>query len=226
MRLAELVDTPPALIWSLGARAQTRWGTDAGVPDAERAFALASTRTTPSSAAGPQYSSATAWSRRDGTPRRPRTGSAYRTLRDAGEFDYAASVGAITARWDFALGRWHKARPLVRDLLTIARSDDCAATSRCVAALMCAYEGRSAAALMHLRRAEELANSSPVGEPLIDTQIQVSLATGGPQWRLGEDLRTHGRRRPRQSRRRRRVAYVRVPGCSPIRRSARGQSRA
>ena len=31
------------------------------------------TRTTPSSAAGRQYSSATAWSRRDGTPRRPRS---------------------------------------------------------------------------------------------------------------------------------------------------------
>ena len=70
---------------------------------------------------------------------------------------------------------------MVRELLTIARSDDCAATSRCVAALMCAYEGRKAAAVMHLRRAEELRpNSSPVGEPLIDTQIQVSLAMGDP----------------------------------------------
>ena len=38
VRLAEMVDTPPALIWSLGARSQTQWGTEEGVPDAERAF--------------------------------------------------------------------------------------------------------------------------------------------------------------------------------------------
>lgn len=180
VRLAEMVDTPPALIWSLGARSQTQWGTEEGVPDAERAFALASDHDDPqlfcwsaiflsnSLESAGRYADAAAI-----------TASAYRILRDAGEFDYAASVGAIAALWDFALGRWHQTRPMVRELLTIARSDDCAATSRCVAALMCAYEGRSAAALMHLRRAEELRpNQSPIGDPLVDTQIRVSLALG------------------------------------------------
>jgi DNA-binding CsgD family transcriptional regulator/tetratricopeptide (TPR) repeat protein len=182
VRLAERVDTPPALIWSFGARAQTKWGTEEGVPDAQRAFALASEQDDPQlfcwSAIFLSNSLESAGRYADAASI---TVSAYRTLRDAGEFDYAASVGAVAARWDFALGRWHQTRPMVRELLTISRSDDCAATSRCVAALMCAYEGRSDAALMHLRRAEELRpNASPVGDPLVDTQIQVSLALGDP----------------------------------------------
>lgn len=182
VRLAEEVDTPPALIWSLGARAQTRWGTEEGVTDARRSFAVASNHDDPqlfcwsaiflsnSLESAGRYADAAAV-----------TGGAYRTLRDAGEFDYAASVGAIAARWDFALGRWHQTRPVVRELLTLARSDDCAATARCVAALMCAYEGKGAAALMHLRRAEELRpTAAPVGDSLIDTQIQVCLALEDP----------------------------------------------
>ncbi len=32
VRLAEVVHTAPALIWSLGARAQTQWGTEEGIP--------------------------------------------------------------------------------------------------------------------------------------------------------------------------------------------------
>ena len=124
MRLAELVDTPPAHIWSLGARAQTRSGTDEGVADAERAFALASEHGDAQlycwatvflgnnlDAAG-RYAEASAI-----------TGAAYQTLRDAGEFDFAAPVGANAARWDFGLGRWHQARRMVRELLTLARSD-------------------------------------------------------------------------------------------------------
>ncbi len=182
VRLAEVVHTAPALIWSLGARAQTQWGTEEGIPDAERAFALASGYDDPqlfcwaaiflsnSLESAGRYADASAV-----------TGGAYRILRDAGEFDYAATVGAIAANWDFALGRWNQTRSVVRELLTVARSDDCVATARCVAALMCALEGRSAAALMHLRRAEELRpNAAPVGDALVDTQIQVSLALGDP----------------------------------------------
>lgn len=182
VRLAGRVGTPPALIWSLGARSQTQWGTEEGIQDAERAFALASEYDNPrlycwaaiflsnSLESAGRYADAAAI-----------TSSAYRTLRDVGEYDYAASVGAIAARWDFALGRWHQTRPMLRELLTIARSDDCAASARCVAALMCAYEGKDAAALMHLRRAKELRpNASPVGDLLVDTQIQVSMALGEP----------------------------------------------
>ena len=42
VRLAEMVGTPAALVWAHGARSHTQWGTDEGVADAERAFALAS----------------------------------------------------------------------------------------------------------------------------------------------------------------------------------------
>jgi DNA-binding CsgD family transcriptional regulator len=69
----------------------------------------------------------------------------------------------------------------VRELLTISRSDACAGTSRCVAALLSAHEGNRAAALMHLHRAEELLPAAaPIGDMLADTQIRVSLALGDP----------------------------------------------
>ena len=42
VRLAEAVGTSAALVWAHGARAHTFWGTDEGIADAERAFALAS----------------------------------------------------------------------------------------------------------------------------------------------------------------------------------------
>ena len=182
VRLAELVDTPRALVWAYGSRAQTRWGSDEGVQDAQRAFALASdygdagllcwsaTFLGNSLESVGRYADAAVMS-----------GSAYRALRDTGAFDYAAAVGASAARWDLALGRWDQARPMVRELLTISRSEARAAGSRCVAALLCAYEGESAAALMHLRRAEELFPSvAPVGNPLVETQILVSLALDDP----------------------------------------------
>ena len=41
VRLAESVGTSAALVWAHGARAHTFWGTDEGIADAERAFALA-----------------------------------------------------------------------------------------------------------------------------------------------------------------------------------------
>ena len=180
VQLAELVDTPPARIWSLGARAQTRSGTGEGVADAERAFALASehgdARLTCWATVflGNNLDAAGRWAEASAV-----TGAAYQTLRDAGEFDFAAAVGAMTARWDYGLGRWPQARRMVRELLTLARSDYGAMSARCLAALLCAHEGRPAAALLHLRRAEELRpHPSPVGEPLVDTQIQVSLVLG------------------------------------------------
>jgi DNA-binding CsgD family transcriptional regulator/plasmid stabilization system protein ParE len=81
---------------------------------------------------------------------------------------------------------------LVRELLTIARSRNAAATSRCVAALLAAHEGNRSAALMHLRRAEELMlNPAPVGDSLAETQIQVSIALGEPLGaldRIGEHI--------------------------------------
>jgi DNA-binding CsgD family transcriptional regulator len=183
VRLAESVGTSAALVWAYGARAHTFWGTDDGIPDAERAFALAALSDDPQlvrwsglflsnsyESAGRFADAATI------------TGDAYRALRDEGEFDYAATMGAMAARWNFVLGRWDHVRVLVRELLTIARSQNAAATSRCVASLLSAHQGNRAAALMHLRRAEELMlNPSPVGDALAETQIQVSIALGEPQ---------------------------------------------
>ena len=181
-RLAERVDTTPALVWALGTRAQTRWGSEEGVDDTLRAFALAVDH------GDPQFLVAAAVFLGNSLESAGRYAdaatmavSAYRTLRDAGEFDYAASVGAMAASWDFALGRWHQARPMVRELLTISRGDVSAAMSRCLAALICAHEGKRTAALMHLRRAEELRPNAPaVGGSVVDNQIKVSVALGDP----------------------------------------------
>jgi DNA-binding CsgD family transcriptional regulator len=50
-----------------------------------------------------------------------------------------------------------------------------------VAAALTAHEGNRQAAALHLRRAEELMpTAAPVGDPLADTQIQVSIALGNP----------------------------------------------
>ena len=123
VRLAEAVGTSAALVWAYGARAHTFWGTDEGIADAERAFALAAVSNDPqlvrwsglflsnSYESAGRYADAAAI-----------TGNAYRALRDEGEFDYAATMGAMAARWNFVLGRWAQARGLVRELLTIARS--------------------------------------------------------------------------------------------------------
>ncbi|QIM21636.1 hypothetical protein G7075_11700 [Phycicoccus sp. HDW14] len=186
VRLAEQVGTAPALVWAYGARAQSRWGSDLGVRDAQRAFAVGSEVDdiqlfgwsalflgNSLEAAGRYVEAA------------DMAASAYLTLRDAGAFDDAAFAGSITTRWNLALGRWDEARPMVRQTLTFARSDNCAAQSRCAAALLCALEGRRAAAFMHLRRAEELTpNVPPVGNPLIPTQIQVDLAVDDPMGAL------------------------------------------
>ncbi|SDP10290.1 regulatory protein, luxR family [Pedococcus dokdonensis] len=192
VRLAELVDTPPALIWSLGARALTRSGTGEAVADAERAFALAlahgDTRlySWATVFVGNSLESAGRFAEASAI-----AGSSYQTLRDAGEFDFAADVGWGAALWDFGLGRWPQARRMVRELLTLARSDHSAMGARCVAALLCAHEGRPASALLHLRRARELRpHPSPVGEPLVDTQIRVSLALGDHRTAL-KTIRKH-----------------------------------
>ena len=182
VRLAEAVGTPRALVWSWGTRAQTMWGTDRGIDNARRAFALAMDTDDPQLLCrstfflSNSYESAGRYADAAET-----TVLSYRTLRDAGQFDYAASVGAVAARWCFSLGRWHQVRPLVRELLTIARSDNSAGISRCTAALLTAHEGNRRAAALHLRRAEELMpTASPVGDPLTDTQIQVAIACGDP----------------------------------------------
>jgi DNA-binding NarL/FixJ family response regulator len=182
VRLSQAIDSPKAQVWALGARAHTLWGTDEGLADAERAYRVAGASNDPElirwsclflsntyEMVGRYADAATI------------TGNGYRTLRDEGAFDYAASMGAMAARWNFMLGRWAEARVLVRELLTIARSHGAAGTSRCVAALLSAHEGNRAAALMHLRRAEELMlNTAPVGDPLAENQIQVSIALGDP----------------------------------------------
>ncbi|MGG5259430.1 helix-turn-helix transcriptional regulator [Phycicoccus avicenniae] len=187
VRLAEVVDTAPALVWAYGARAQSRWGSDLGVRDAQRAFAVGS---------GADDTQLFGWSALflgnslEAAGRYVEAADtaafAYLTLRDAGAFDDAAFAGSFTTRWNLALGRWDETRPMVRQTLTFARSDNCAAQSRCAAALLCAFEGRRAAAFMHLRRAEELMpNVTPVGNPLIPARIQVYLAVDDPMGALG-----------------------------------------
>ncbi|MDR6862678.1 AAA family ATPase [Phycicoccus sp. 3266] len=193
VRLAERAGTAAALVWGHGARAHTLGGTVAGIADAERAFSLAAESKDPQLVrwAGLFLSNAYESVGRYADAATI-TGNAYRTLRDEGQFDYAATIGAMAARWNFVLGRWTQARGLVRELLTIARSHNAAATSRCVASLLAAHEGNRAAAVMHLRRAEDLMlNPAPVGDVLAETQIQVSIALGDPMGaldRIGEHM--------------------------------------
>lgn len=182
VRLAEMGASPTAIIWATGVRAQTRWGTDEGVEDAERAFNLAVETGDPRLVCrfaiflSNSYQSAGRYADAADV-----TNRSYRTLLDAGQFDYAASVGGVAAWWHFVLGRWDQVRPMVRELLTIARSDDNAGPARCVAALLTAHEGNSQAAALHLRRARELMpTAAPVGDVLADTEIQVSIALGHP----------------------------------------------
>jgi DNA-binding CsgD family transcriptional regulator/tetratricopeptide (TPR) repeat protein len=192
VRLAETVGTPGALVWALGTRGQTQWGTDAGIADSQRAFTVA--RDTDDAQLqcrsafflSNSYESAGRYADAAET-----TVQAYQALRDVGQFDYAAAVGAVAARWCFTLGRWHLVRPMVRELLTIARSDNSAGISRCAAALLTAHEGNLTAAGLHLERAEELMpHAAAVGDPLADTQIHVDIAVGQPQRAL-DRIATH-----------------------------------
>jgi DNA-binding CsgD family transcriptional regulator len=183
VRLAEGLGDPRALVWSLGTRGQTRWGTDAGIADSERAFALARDTGDPQlhcqSAFFLSNSYESAGRYADAAEATVQT---YQALRAVGQFDYAAAVGAIAARWCFTLGRWPVMRPMLRELLTMARSDNSAGLSRCVAALLTAHEGSVTAAGLHLERAEELMpHAAPVGDPLADTQMHVDIAVGQSQ---------------------------------------------
>ncbi|MFC7488510.1 helix-turn-helix transcriptional regulator [Knoellia sp. CPCC 206453] len=182
VKLAETVDSPAAMIWALGTRAQTKWGTAEGIADAERAFALSVETQDPQLLCrcaiflSNSYQSAGRYADAANV-----TGGAYSTLLDAGQFDYASSVGATAALCNFVLGRWDTVRPVVRELLTLARSDNTAGEARCVAALLTAHEGNVRAAALHLRRAQELmTTAAPVGDILAYTQIQFSIITGHP----------------------------------------------
>jgi DNA-binding NarL/FixJ family response regulator len=182
VRLAERAGTPKSLIWALGTRALTTLGTERGIADAQQAFRLATDTDDAQlhnrAAIFLSNSYESAGRIADAAETIVRS---YRALLDAGQFDYAASVGAVAARWCFQLGRWHEVRPMVRELLTIARSNDSAAESRCAAALLTAHQGNHAAAALHLRRAEELMpTAAPIGDPLTDTQIRVAIAVGDP----------------------------------------------
>ena len=180
--LAEVVGTHKALAWALGTRAQTMWGTETGIADAERAFGLAlATDDAQLQCRTAVFLSNSYESAGRYADAAQMTVDSYLRLLDLGQFDYAATLGAQAARWCFVLGRWNEVRPLVRELLTIARSDNSAGASRCVAALLTAYEGNPTAADLHLRRATELLpTAAPVGDPLLDTQIQVAIAVGDP----------------------------------------------
>ncbi|WP_404382553.1 AAA family ATPase [Knoellia locipacati] len=180
--LAEASRDHRARVWALGARGQTRWGSDEGVVDSERALGLAIEGGDPQlicrstiflsnsyQSVGRDADAASATER------------SYRLLVDARQFDFAASVGANAAWWYFALGRWVEARTLVRELLTIARGDNNAGASRCVAALLAAYEGEADAAALHLLRAHELLpTAAPVGDTVAATDVLVAIATGRP----------------------------------------------
>ena len=190
--MAESIDASEALIWALVARAQTGWGTEEGISDAERAMHLAEAagdiymlpRVTIS--LSNSYQSAGRFAAAAVV-----TETSYRLLLDAGVYNEAAVVGSIATRWNIALGRWDRARPVVRQLVSLARSDSAAGSARCVAAVLTALEGKERAAALHLRRAEELMPmAAPVGDDLLDTQVQVSIALGDPGRAL-ELVETH-----------------------------------
>jgi DNA-binding CsgD family transcriptional regulator/tetratricopeptide (TPR) repeat protein len=181
-----------ALIWAFGARGQSRWGTDEGIADSARAFSLAEKHGDPQLLCwaciflSNSYESAGRYADVVRV-----TDAAYRALRDRGSFDSAAVLGAIGALRSFQLGRWSLVRSRVREVLTLARSDNSAGVARCVAAVLTAHEGNPTSSALHLRRAEELlSTASPVGDPLVDAQIQVAIAVGRPLSAL-ELIRTH-----------------------------------
>ena len=180
VRLAETADSRRALAWALGARSQARWGTEAGIVDAERALVLAEEADDPqlvcrftiflsnSLQSVGRYTDAAAVTERG-----------HHRLLDEGQLDYAASVGAIAALWHFHLGDWGRLRPLVRELLTIARGRNNAGAARCVAALLSAHEGGARAADLHLLRAHELLpTAAPVGDLLMPTEVEVCIVVG------------------------------------------------
>lgn len=181
VQLAETIDSPAAMIWALGTRAQTKWGKTEGIADAERALGLAVEVDDPKLMCrsaiflANNYQSTGRYA--DAADMAERL---YSTLLDAGQFDYAARVGANAALWSFALGRWDRVRLMVRELLTIARGAQSAGMARCLAALITAHEGNTDAAALHLRRAQELLPAVPGGDVLAMTQIQVSIATCHP----------------------------------------------
>ncbi|HEY7722779.1 MAG TPA: AAA family ATPase [Pedococcus sp.] len=183
VQMAEELGASRPLIWALSTRAQTKWGTDEGIADAERALALAQSaeddEMLPRVTIGlsNSYQSAGRYASAAGV-----TETSYHTLLSAGRPNDAAVVGSIATRWNLALGRWDRARTMVRELLSLARSDSAAGSARCAAAVLSALEGNAAAATLHLRRAEELMPlSPPVGDDLVDTQILVNIALGDAQ---------------------------------------------
>ena len=99
VRLAEVVGTPKGLAWALGTRAQTMWGTDTGIADAQRAFSLAlatddaQLQCRTAVFLGNSYDSAGRYA-----DAAEMTVDSYLRLLNVGQFDYAATLGAQAAR--------------------------------------------------------------------------------------------------------------------------------
>lgn len=181
VRTAAGLDDAEAKIWALGARSQTRWGTEESVDEARRALAAAEATGDPRLIRRfAIFASNSLQSVGLHADAASTTDRCYRSLRDSGQLDYAASVGALAARWHFLLGEWGQTRELVRVLLATARGRERAGSARCIAAVLAAHEGHLAAADLHILRARELLTNARALDALVDAEVLVSIAAERP----------------------------------------------
>ena len=182
VRLAEELGEDDVLAWALVVRAQTRWGTLAGVVDAERAWGRAravdetellirvSVNVCNSYESVGQLAASAALSR-----------EVHALMRERGSAQGISCTGARAALTLVQLGQWDEARSVIRETLALRLSTRWGAAARCGAAVLSALEGDVAAADAHLSRARELMPVSGLGDEFILSEMLVALEVGRPR---------------------------------------------
>ncbi|WP_082592242.1 helix-turn-helix transcriptional regulator [Phycicoccus sp. Soil803] len=182
VRLAEELGEDDALAWALVVRAQTRWGTRAGVVDAERAWARAravddtellirvSVNVCNSYESVGQLAASAALSR-----------EVHALMRERGSAQGISCTGARAALTLVQLGRWDEARSVIRETLALRLDTRWGAAARCGAAVLSALEGDVAAAEAHLSRAKELMPVSSMGDEFNLCEMIVAIELGRPR---------------------------------------------
>lgn len=182
VRLAEELGADDALAWALVVRAQTRWGTRAGVVDAERAWTLAKTvdetellirvsiNVCNSYESMGQLTASAALSR-----------EVHALMRERGSAQGISCTGARGALTLVQLGEWDVARSVIRETLALRLNTRWGGAARCGAAVLSALEGDLEAAETHLSRARELMPVSDLGDNLVLSEMIVAIEAGQPR---------------------------------------------
>ena len=182
VRLAEELGDDDVLAWALVVRAQTRWGTRAGVVDAERAWARAravdetdllirvSVNVCNSYESVGQLAASAALSL-----------EVHALMRERGSAQGISCTGARGALTLVQLGRWDEARSVIRETLALRLNTRWGAAARCGAAVLSALEGDAAAAEAHLSRARELMPVSSMGDEFNLCAMIVAIEVGQPR---------------------------------------------